>query len=133
MKRHESVSWKRHESKNRKPVVVKIGSTAVKIYSGKSGGYDLFTLAYHAGGRRRRGTLAHLGRAKVRAAEVARDIQNGRIAVLELTNADREGYVHALELLKPTGIPLCNAVEEFVAARSHLHGDESLLAAVKAH
>jgi integrase len=122
---------KRHESKNRKPVVVKIGSTAVKIYSGKSGGYDLFTLVYHAGGRRRRETFAHLGRAKVRAAEVARDIQNGRIAVLELSNTDRESYVHALELLKPLGIPLHNAVEEYVAARSHLHGDESLLAVVK--
>jgi integrase len=124
---------KRHELKNRKPTVVKIGSTTVKIYSGKSGGYDLFTLAYHAGGRRRRETFAHLEKAKVRAMEVATAIQNGRIAVLELTNTDREGYVHALELLKPTGIPLHNAIEEVVAARSHLRGDESLLTVVKAH
>jgi len=123
---------KRHESKQ-KPTVVKVGSATVKIYHGRSGGYDLFTLAYHARGQRQRETFAHLGPAKVRAAEVARDIQNGRIAVLELTNADREGYVHALELLKPTGIPLHNAIEEFVAARSHLRDDESLLTVVKAH
>jgi len=57
---------------------------------------------------------------------------NGRLAVMELTSADREAYVSALELLKPLGIPLHSAIEEYVAARSHLDG-ESLLSAVKEH
>jgi integrase len=73
-----------------------------------------------------------LAKAKDRAREVARAIINGRTAVLELTNADREGYVGATELLRPIGVPLHSAIEEYVAARSHLDG-ESLLSAVKEH
>jgi hypothetical protein len=102
-----------HESRaRRKPIVVKAGNVEVKIYQGKSGGYyDLFTVVHYIGGARRRETFANLANAKERAREVARAIINGRTAVLELTNTDREGYV---------------------AARSHLNG-ESLLSVAKAH
>jgi integrase len=121
-----------HEPANAKPIVVKAGNAAVKIYRGKSRGYSLFTVVHYAGGRRKRETFGRLADAKDRAREVARAIINGRMAVLELTNADREGYVKALELLRPLEIPLHSAVEEYVAARSHLNG-ESLLSVVKAH
>jgi integrase len=116
----------------RKPTIVKVGNAAVKIYHGKSRGYDLFTLVHYVGGRRQRETFAKLDDAKQRAREVAHAMLNGRLAVLELTSTDREGYVSALQLLEPLGIPLHSAVEEYVAARSHLHG-ESLLAIVKEH
>lgn len=123
----------RHENPDgRKPTVVKVGNATVKIYQGKSRGYDLFTVVHYAGGQRKRETFAKLEDAKRRAQEVARAMLNGRLAVLELTSADREGYVSALELLKPLGIPLHSAIEEYVAARSHLHR-ESLLSAVKEH
>jgi integrase len=123
----------RHEKpERRKPTVVKVGNAAVKIYHGQSRGYDLFTLVHYAGGQRKRETFAKLAEAKERAREVARAMLNGRLSVLELTSADREGYVSALELLKPLNIPLHSAIEEYVAARSHLHG-ESLLSAVKEH
>jgi len=117
---------------NRRPIVVKAGNAAVKIYSGKSRGYDLFTVVHYIGGTRKRESFGNLAKAKDRAREVARAIINGRTAVLELTNADREGYVGATELLRPVGIPLHSAIEEYVAARSHLDG-ESLLSAVKEH
>ena len=125
MNRHEKIS-------SRKPTVVKVGNAAVKIYHGQSRGYDLFTVVHYAGGSRKRETFAKLEDAKRRAGEVARAMLNGRLSVLELTSADREGYVSALELLKPLNIPLHSAIEEYVAARSHLHG-ESLLSAVKEH
>ena len=122
-----------HEKPDRqKPIIVKTGNAIVKIYQGKSRGYNLFTVVHYAGGQRKRETFANLSDAKQRAGEVARAMLNGRIAVLELTSADREGYVSALQLLKPLGIPLHSAVEEYVAARSHLEG-ESLLSAVKEH
>jgi integrase len=117
---------------DRKPILVKAGNAAIKIYRGKSRGYDLFTVVHYAGGRRKRETFGDLDDAKERARQVARAIVSGRTAVLELTNVDREGYVGALELLRPLGIPLHSAVEEYVAARSHLDG-ESLLSAVKEH
>jgi integrase len=116
----------------RKPTVVRIGNAAVKVYHGKSRGYDLFTVVHYAGGQRKRETFAKLEDAKDRAREVARAMLNGRISVLELAGTDREGYVRALELLEPLGVPLHAAIEEYVAARGHLHG-ESLLAAVKEH
>jgi integrase len=117
---------------DRKPILVKAGNAAVKIYRGKSRGYDLFTVVHYAGGSRKREAFGDLDDAKERARQVARAIINGRTAVLELTNVDREGYVGALELLRPLRIPLHSAVEEYVAARSHLAG-ESLLSAVKEH
>jgi integrase len=124
---------KRHEAgRYRKPISVKAGNVEVKIYQGKSRGYDLFTVVHYVGGARKRETFGNLANAKERAREVARAIINGRTAVLELTNTDREGYVAALERLRPLGVPLHSAVEEYVAARSHLNG-ESLLSVVKAH
>ncbi len=124
---------KRHEAgTRRKPISVKAGNVEVKIYQGKSRGYDLFTVVHYVGGERKRETFGNLADAKERAREVARAIINGRTAVLELTNADREGYVAALERLRPLGVPLHSAVEEYVAARSHLNG-ESLLSVAKAH
>jgi integrase len=127
----------RHERKRRRrrsrPTTVKVGNAAVKIYAGKSRGYDLFTLVHYAGGQRKRETFAKLDEAKRRGREVARAMLNGRLAVLELTSADREGYVSALELLEPFAVPLHSAVQEYVAARSHLLEGESLLSAVKEH
>jgi len=124
---------KRHEAgARRKPISVKAGNVEVKIYQGKSRGYDLFTVVHYVGGARKRETFANLANAKERAREVARAIINGRTAVLELTNTDCEGYVAALERLRPLGVPLHSAVEEYVAARSHLNG-ESLLSVAKAH
>jgi integrase len=123
-----------HEkSAGRKPTVVKVGNATVKIYHGKSRGYDLFTLVHYAGGERKRETFAKMEDAKARARQVAHAMLNGRLAVLELTSADREAYVSALQLLEPFGIPLHSAVEEYVAARAHLRDGESLLSAVKEH
>src|SRR5260370_38527953 len=96
---------------NRKPILVKAGNATVKIYQGKSRGYDLFTVVHYAGGQRKRETFGKLVDAKRRAGEVARAMLNGRLAVLELTSADREGYVSAIQLLEPVGIPLHSAVE----------------------
>jgi integrase len=118
--------------KNSKPIIVKVGSVSVKIYPGTSRGYPFYTLAYYIGKERKRETFADFSKAKVRAHQVAVDTAKGRIPSLELTNSDRESYLHALSLLRPTGIPLGSAVEEFVAARSLLDG-ESLVPVVKEH
>jgi hypothetical protein len=49
----------RHEKPDRrKPIIVKVGNAAVKIYQGKSRGYDLFTVVHYAGGQRKRETFA---------------------------------------------------------------------------
>jgi integrase len=43
-----------------------------------------------------------------------------------LNNADRDSYVRAIGLLRPLGIPLHGAIEEYVAARSLLNGQPLL-------
>ena len=52
--------------------------------------------------------------------------------VLRLTNSDRDSYIHAIGLLRPLGVPLHAAIEEYVAARQHLDG-APLLPTLKEH
>ena len=120
------------KSAARGPLVVKVGNVRIKIYRTRSRGYNLFTVAHYSGGRRKRKSFASLAIAKEHANEIAQAIINDRLAVLELTSADRDGYVGAIDLLRPLGIPLRSAVEEYVAARSLLNG-EPLLSAVEEH
>jgi integrase len=114
------------------PHAVKAGNAVVKIYRGKARGYDLFTVIHYRDGVRCRQTFAKYADARSHAQEVATQIAHGQLNVLSLTNSDRDNYVAAMNLLEPFGVPLRSAVEEYVAARSHLHG-ESLLSAVKEH
>jgi integrase len=50
--------------------------------------------------------------------------------MLTLSSADRESYVTAIERLRPFGIPLHAAVEEYATAREQLNGD-GLMAVVR--
>jgi integrase len=114
------------------PVKIKLGNVVLKIYRSSSRGYETFTLAYYSAGRRKRETFSKLQAAKDRGNEVACAILNGRSAALELTNADRDDYMRAIDSLRPFGMPLHGAVEEYVAARCLLNG-QSLLVAVQEH
>jgi integrase len=71
---------------------------------------------------RKRESFSDLSRARERANEIARAIINDRLAVIELSSGDRDGYVRAIGLLRPLGIPLHSAIQEYVAARSLLNG-----------
>jgi len=122
----------RHEkgATGRKPVVIRAGNASVKIYRGKSRGYDLFTVVHYLDGERKRETFGSLLAARARASEVATLIDRGQRDVLTLTSADRESYVRAVQLLTPLGIPLHAAIEEYVAARALL-GEATVLTAAK--
>ena len=104
------------------PLAVKVGSAVVKIYRGEvkhnRKKYDLFTLAYYQNGKRQRRTFGDFDDAKKAANEIATKISHGRVNVKELTGADRESYIAALNLLRPLGVPLHSAIEEYVAARA---------------
>src|SRR5262245_6595263 len=121
-----------------KPILVRERGVTVKIYAGESrkktkGGksrrYKLYTVAYYVANERRRETFADLPTAKARAHEVAVSILHGRLPVLELTNSDSESYLRSIQLLRPIGLPLHAAVEDYVSARSKLDG-ESLVSVV---
>src|SRR5438105_15006375 len=108
-----------------KPIIIKVGSAAVKIYQGEicQGKYDAFTVAYYLNGKRHRDVFGKLADARARASEVATQIARGDANMLTLSSADRESYLTAKERLRPFGIPLHAAVEEYVTAREQLNGD----------
>jgi integrase len=116
------------------PKKIKVGSVTVKIYRGRikvSGRkYEIFTVAYHGNGERRRKVFRKLADAKDAAHEIALKIAQGRANAKELSGTDLESYNTAINLLRPHGLPLHSVIEEYLAARERLDG-ESILSAAK--
>jgi hypothetical protein len=112
---------------SQKVISVKSGSVSVKIYSGKSRGNPLHTVAYYYGGRRIRKVFADLKTAREEAQAKAQLLQTGELQVLTLTNKDRAAYVAALESLRPTGKRLEIATAEYADAIKSLN-DSGILA-----
>ena len=83
-------------------------------------------ITWNVGAERKRESRSALGAAKARAEEIATSILNGRTAALELTGTDRDSYGHAMRALKPFGIPLHAAIEEWAAAKKTI-GPVSLI------
>jgi integrase len=110
---------------------IKVGGTTIKIYHGESNGYPLHTVVWHSDGKRQRKCFADLDEANRHARLVlAPAIRRGELAALKLTGIDREAYVHAMELLRPIGVPLSVAVEEYVKRKAGAN-DRPVAAVVK--
>jgi integrase len=132
-------------SKKRKrwPEVVRIGSTQALIYrtrerkivSGRSRSYERFTVTYYRTDgvkqTRCRRSFSSLQDARFEAGRAATAIANGEADILKLTSADRATYLRAMDVLRPLGIPLHVAIEEYVEARRH--AGAGLIAAAKEH
>jgi integrase len=121
-------------------IKIKVGNTIVKIYEckgqlkpgSKRDRYEQFVVVYRADGQRKRETFGSLTKAKARANEIAVQIERGERDALKLTNADRSTYLHALELLKPTLIPLHVAIQEYLSLRKPTERPEKLVPDVAA-
>jgi len=99
------------------PLEIKRGSATVRVQPYENNGSRHFLITWNALGKRKRESRATLEEAKARAEAIATSIQNGQIAALTLTGADRDSYIHSQQLLAPLGIPLHAAVEELVKIR----------------
>ena len=102
------------------PIVVKHGSAEAKIYRHAKNGGECYIVAHYEGSVRKQKWLSDLGIARTEANEIVARIANEQIAVLQLTGADRDSYVHAQQLLQALGMPLHAAIEEYVRARAIL-------------
>jgi integrase len=103
-------------------IVVKRGNTVVKIYRHKSRRYkgkyyQLFTVAYRLNGKQLRKNFSRYKDAWSFASDTATALEKGRAQVLSLNKADWQSYMAAKNLLRPFGIPLHDAIEEYVAMR----------------
>jgi integrase len=101
---------------------VKRGNTVVKIYRHKGRRYkgkhyELFTVAYGLNGKRQRKNFSRYKDALDFASDTATALEKGRAQVLSLSATDWHSYVAATNLLRPFGIPLYDAIEEYVAIR----------------
>lgn len=103
------------------PYVVKRGSAVVKVYRSKSRGRIYFKVVFYDAGHRRK-TIGKKSftEAKTEAELIACKIEQGEISALELTNADRVVYGRATAAVKPFGVPLDVAAEEYARARQQL-------------
>jgi integrase len=101
---------------------VKRGNTTIKIYRHKGRRYkgkhyELFTVAYRLNGKQLRKNFSRYKDAWDFASDTATALEKGRAQVLSLSAADWQSYIAAKNLLQPFGIPLHQAIEEYVATR----------------
>ncbi len=111
-------------------MLIKAGSSTVKIYQTVDRGKSRFTVSFHEGGRRRLRQFANLGEAKAEAKIIADRLNSGKADALHLNGTDRDSYIHAVRILKPIGVPLSDAASEYAAAKK-IDAGISLLDAVK--
>ena len=111
-------------------ITIKKGSALVKIYPTSNRGKPLFMVTWFVAGKRHRRNFADESAARKEATLVATKLNAGETQVLMLTSSDRESYLGAKRLLAPLGVPLLDAIRDYVAARTILK-DEALLPAVR--
>lgn len=111
---------RKSSTSRRWPVVVKVGSAEAKIYRHEKSGGEYFILTHYEGDRRKQRWFSDYEAARTEADIVVAKISRGQHAALELTGADRDSYVHAQLMLKPLGMPLHAAIEEYLAAKNTL-------------
>jgi integrase len=103
-------------------IAVKRGNTTIKIYRHKGRRYkgkqyELFTVAYRLNGKQLRKNFSRYKDAWNFASDTATALEKGRAQVLSLSAADWQSYTAAKNLLRPFGILLHDAIEEYVAMR----------------
>jgi integrase len=103
-------------------IAVKRGNTTIKIYRHKGRRYkgkhyELFTVAYRLNGEQQRKNFSRYKEASDFASDTATALEKGRTQVLSLSAGDWQSYLAAKNLLRPFGIPLHEAIEEYVATR----------------
>ena len=111
------------------PLVVKAGSSAVKIYRDRKHSGDYFRLVFYLGGKRNRLNFNSLDSAKKEAAAKVAQLARGDVEAVQLTGRDRLTYGRALDAIKATGVALDAAATEYAQATKTLAG-HSLVDAV---
>ena len=113
------------------PMVVRSGSVTIKIYRVQNKGRDSFTISYFSEGKRRLKMFAKFEEAHAEATSKAISLSKGELEVLHLGRAERLAYVHTLDALKPTGVPMELAAKEYAEAWKLLGGKTSIIEAVR--
>jgi integrase len=118
-------------TKNREfPVIIKAGSSAVKIYPNRKASKDYFVVYYYLGGSRQRLTFSTFEDALTEARAKAAQLSRGDVDAAQLTGQDRLAYGRALEAIRAFKMPLDAAAIEYAEARKIL-GEHSVVEAAR--
>lgn len=104
------------------PILIKRGSSVVKIYRDAKPQGTYYRVVYHLGGKRHRDNFPDLQKATKEAEDKASQLSRGNVDVLQLTGRDRLIYGTALEAVKEFGVRLDAAALEYREARKLLAG-----------
>jgi integrase len=116
--------------RHRFPIVVKRGSSVVKIYRDRKPTGTYYRVAYHIGGKRHRPHFNDLEKAIAEAEAKASQLSRGDIDAAQLTGRDRLVYGRAVEAVREHGAPLDAVALEYSEASKLLDG-VSLIEAVR--
>src|SRR4029077_6962602 len=108
--------------RHRFPIVVKRGSSVVKIYRDRKPTGTYYRVAYHIGGKRHRPHFNDLERAISEAEAKASQLSRGDVDAMQLSAEDRLVYGRAVEAIRECGVPLDAAALEYGEARKILDG-----------
>ena len=104
------------------PIIVKRGSSVVKIYRDRKPTGTYYRVAYHIGGKRHRLHFNDLEKATSEAEAKAAQLSRGDIDAVQLTGRDRLVYGRALDAVKEFDVPLDAVAIEYSDARKLLDG-----------
>ncbi len=108
--------------RHRFPIVVKRGSSVVKIYRDRKPTGTYYRVAYHIGGKRHRLHFNDLEKATSEAEAKASQLSRGDIDAAQLTGRDRLVYGRAVEAVREHGAPLDAVALEYSEASKLLDG-----------
>jgi integrase len=108
--------------RHRFPIVVKRGSSVVKIYRDRRPTGIYYRVAYHLGGKRHRLHFNDVATAHAEAEAKAAQLSRGDIDAMQLTGRDRLEYGRAKDAVREFGVPLDGVALEYSEARRLLDG-----------
>ena len=104
------------------PVIVKRGSSSVKIYRDRKPTGTYYRVAYHLGGKRHRLHFNDLAKATSEAEAKASQLSRGDVDAMQLSGRDRLEYGRAKDAAKDFTMPLDAVAIEYSEARKLLDG-----------
>src|SRR5512133_100389 len=104
------------------PIIVKRGSSMVKIYRDRKSTGTYYRVVYHIGGKRHRLHHNDLERAIAEAEAKAAQLSRGDVDAMQLSGKDRLVYGRALEAVKEFDRPLDAVAIEYQEASRLLDG-----------
>ena len=107
-----------------------MGNFTVKIYHRvRDGKYHKFELADYSLGYRRLRSFSDAAEARNEALKIARQLASGDATAATMRNSEAASFGRAIELLRPTGVPLELAAAHYAEAFKILGGDRMIEAA----